>query len=243
MVNIGFLLNLISRFINIDSFQISLYFLSALGQSMAALLAIGGIFAIYQFQRIENRIEHTCNAFKNYIRVADPDEPGKWLNKDVISHLLRRFKEKKDGDSNDLQDAFIDYFNELEALEDFRIKLRQELLSPTILITIVFGLALFALIEMPPNGYDIFTLFGIFLLGAVAVRRLISYIFMALGDPDSKIFNNPITSGDEELSELRKVYLRERGREMLKKYDILRAKLKINLKKLTTKIEKEENGS
>jgi len=45
-----------------------LYYLSTIAQSMAALFAVGGIFAIYRLQEINTEITNTCRAFKEYLR-------------------------------------------------------------------------------------------------------------------------------------------------------------------------------
>ncbi len=178
-----------------DEFQISLYFLSALSQSMAALLAIGGVFAIYQFQKIENQIDHTCNAFKSYVKETQPginqNEPARWLNKDVKVQLLCHFKALKDANPINLLDGFVDYFTQLESQEDFAAKLKNWLWIPTISIGLTFLWALLALSRVPPSGLSDKMLMIMFGIGAFALISLIGYIFIVIRGPREFVFNNP----------------------------------------------------
>lgn len=203
---------------------------------MAALFAIGGVFAIYQFQEIENQINHTCNAFKSYVKETQPginqNEPARWLNKDVKVQLLCRFKALKDANPNDLLDGFVDYFTQIESQESFATNLRNWLWIPTVLIGLTFLWALVALTRVPPSGLDDKMLMTMFSIGAFALIALIGYIFMVIRGPREFVFNNPIIGDDKDLNKLREKYLREKGAEMLREYDKLKNTMGEKLKKV-----------
>jgi len=215
--------------------QINLYYLSTIAQSMATLFAVAGVFAIYQLQRVENRIEHACNSFRLYMAnstslLTRHSEASEWLNKDIKDHLLFYFKKSKDKNPNDLLPAFVDYFCQIESQENFKDFILKYLWLPMSFIVLTFLLSLYLLFQSNVGSEltNYFLLFSILLTLAFSVW----YVFITLIGPQDIVINNPITSDNNKLNALREDYLQRKGDFILKQYDIRRIELTKKIQKL-----------
>jgi len=218
------------QFMN-ENFQMSLYFLSAISQSMAALFAVGGIFAIYQLQKIDNLIEHICNSYRYYLTNISKDPNMKestMLNKDVKGDLLHTFPK----DSN--QPGLVDRFVQLDEAEGFLRKLRIWVWLPTILIAIPFLLSVWLLAKLSPFGLhnEMFNVLFYFVL--LAVYSVTRYMYFAIRGPRQIVFNNSLVADidDKELNNLRDQFLSEQEVKMHSQYRRLKSQYRRELEKL-----------
>lgn len=190
-----------------DAPQTLLYFYSSVAQSMAALFAVGGIFAVYSLQTIENELEFTKRAFAEFvdgfrerIRGYQGDVNAKmWLGKDFLVHLEYLIaQENKTGDKLLLK-AYTDYHTHFKNQMEYRNRIKKELSSPTILITINFVNALLFLpcldFILAKCRWVVFVdVFLLILFSTVIVIYLIDYIKFCLQGPKEVEINNPRTN-------------------------------------------------
>ena len=197
---------------NLDTFY------SAVMQSMAALLALGGIFTIYRLEYITKQLKLTYEAFKNFIRfyfieantriyVNQPNfvngDTAMWLDKDVYHHLLTIFEgesnsfeqntttgvQRNPGMQNiDLRNALADYFEDVNKLLIFATRIRLYLLVPTAFTAFTFIIALTKLIILDRNY------FSTFLLTIASIISVVLYIIFSLIGLRREILNSPIVN-------------------------------------------------
>lgn len=213
-----------------ENFHIFLYLLSSVSQSMAALFAIGGIFAIYQLQRIDTLIDQICNSYRLFLenQPRARDIPT-ILNKDVKADLLHRYNE------NSKQAGLVDRFVQLVVLEKFLRRLKMWLWPPTILIASTFLISLWLLTKLPSIGLGNELYNHILWRVALTVCSVIGYMWFAIRGPHQIIFNNILVtkSGDKELTDLRELFLSRQKEEMLSEYRKTKEQCRKKLRKLT----------
>lgn len=209
-------------------------FLSVVAESMAALFALGAIFAIYRLEEINTQVSRTCSAIREFVRrnilfdLSNPNrkmdsrEVDEWLDKDVLYSLLIRF----DGTNR----AFTDYYTQLNNQLDFRDELQRKLLAPTCLMALTFlmsivGLLLSDIIKLCCLRTLIFSLF---ILVIITTLNLVYYAKFAIAGPEEEILNNPLI---EEFQDLRTQRFEQIANEMKKRAAEEKDKLKGSLEK------------
>lgn len=194
------------------------YFYSAVMQSMAALLALGGIFAIYRLEYITKKLRLTYEAFKSFIQhyFIDPNtriynaqpvfvngDTHMWLDKDVYHHILTIFEgefrffrqnavanlqRNNNTQGFNLLNALADYFDEIYKLLQFSTRIRILLLIQTIILGTAFLLSSINLINLDEN-YFLVVLFSI-----VSIVVSVLYIIFSLFGLRTILLNGPIVN-------------------------------------------------
>ena len=181
--------------------QTLLAILSTIVQSMAALIAIGGVFVIYRLETIDTRISETCKAIQCFFRHSFKESPDikvrvrdievdKWLEKDIFHQLLYEFNKGviKPGDP-----AYIDYYLQLRDQLDFKERLIQELIFPTgvIVSNFVLGVLVFSFCDYDKEFAYVC---AYFMLGVtvLSICSLWSFGAFAISGPSQLIVNNPL---------------------------------------------------
>jgi len=192
---------------NMDVPQTLLYFYSSVAQSMAALFAVGGIFAVYSLQTIDNELEFTKRAFAEFvdgfrerIRGYKGDVNAKmWLGKDFLVHLAYLIAQENKTPDKSLFKAYQDYQIHFKNQMEYKNRIKKDLLFPTILIALNF---INALLFLPYLDFlltkcrcvvsvDVFLLI---LSSTVIVIYLIQYISFCLQGSKEVEINNPKTN-------------------------------------------------
>ena len=171
-------------------------FNSTIALSMASIFALGGIFAIYRLQEINNEITRTCNAFKESwrrlilyreeakeAREKDSQEVNEWLNKDVFHKLIWLAKDRTNV-------GLLDYFTQLNHQLNFRTKLQHDIWKHTSLITITFFVSIIDLLILDVYLGPIILL----ILTAWTIYEVLEYIRTVIDGPIEEHFNNDLTT-------------------------------------------------
>jgi uncharacterized membrane protein len=207
IINNGLTLNNGGKCMEMDTYR---YLYSAIAQSMAALIALGGIFTIFALQTADKKVDHTCRAFKEHVRnwrkqvemkFAEDEEMkdylerkasevDEWLNKDVTHNLLamaEEFHKKR----MIIPTALVDYFCELRSQDEYSVSAKEKLWQPTICIIILFVVSCFLLFNI-----DFFNFFTLYIISAVLFLFLVAvlvwvyrYIKFLINVPKGEILN------------------------------------------------------
>jgi hypothetical protein len=203
------------------------YFFSTIGQSMAALFAVGGIFAIYRFQFLESQYSSAVRSFREFYRrrIAlvtipegtpaysagkiendrlmaefDANEANEWLDKDILSILL--CENKKNPNDIGILDYCYYFINIIEA----RTTIAKQLKCPMVLIVINFLISILLLIvvDLLSRNLLVFLAFGLLILTTITICKLFFYIKLCFNLPKILEFNNRfILENDNLLANVR----------------------------------------
>lgn len=215
------------------------YFYSSIAQSIAAIIAIGTVFAIFGFERIDENITSLSGAFKEFIRrrIYDADkqkedkkkrEVDEWLDKDVLHMLLACFEKVKDEDKRNktdtLQPGFVDYYLEFENLQKFKSQLKAEIWRTTASLIMTFFLSLLLLINVERIQLQTFFIFTNFIIGIAILISLwftVQYIAIVSEGPRKDFINNPlINSISDDVSGKREEKIRKVEAEMMQRIEV-----------------------
>lgn len=206
------------------------YFYSSVAQSIAAIIAIGAVFAIFGLEQIDGKMISFCKAFKEFIRrrVYDPDkmiedkkkrEVDEWLGKDVYYMLLAYFDKLKEKEKETLQPGFVDYFLELENLRKFKAQLKQEVWRATLSLIFTFMFSLVFLINVERISSDNLFVWTNLFLGIsllISLSFTVKYIAVVSHGPQEEYINNPlINSISDEVTKKREKRIREVEEKMI----------------------------
>jgi len=202
------------------------YFFSTIAQSMAALFAVGGIFAIYRLQFIESQINSAINSYREFYRriiisnalnlsvslsysveqkkniieeaTQRANEANEWLDKDVFYILLKHFQEQKENN------GILDYCFYVLKVTEAKVKIVKKLKCPTALVALNFSLALIFLSIVDILCYCISTglVFIMLFLTFLTILMVLSYVKVCFNLPKIVVFNNTFVDL-EILKELR----------------------------------------
>lgn len=98
-------------------------------QAVAAIFAMGGIFAVYSYQRIDSQLQHDYQAVKNYMKnLIDhrnfiDRNVDSWLQKDIMSHLRLAIVGEWELNCKtkiSLIYSFVDYYSNIHQQQKFK---------------------------------------------------------------------------------------------------------------------------
>ncbi|MFC1510224.1 hypothetical protein ACFL49_01005 [Candidatus Omnitrophota bacterium] len=152
-----------------------LYFYSSIAQSMAALIAITGVFAVFTFQNINNKISETLSKIRkeykrqlvieknNYLSLENSKINGSkvkalikiidkrlqfidvWLEKDTLHNLIYSYANKHPDEKKIYSAGFIDYYTHLTNLTEHKKTTLMNTLICIFLMITIFVGSLFVL--------------------------------------------------------------------------------------------------
>ena len=205
------------------------YFFSTIAQSMAALFAVGGIFAIYRFQFLESQVSSAVKSFREFYRrrishVPAPkgmpaysagklendrliaefnaNEANEWLDKDILSILLNENKRNPD----DI--GILDYCYFFIKIVEARTTITKKLRCPMILIVINFLISnlLLLVVDLPYRGALTILASILVVLTTFTIYQLFSYIKLCFNLPKTLEFNNKFI-GDDSVAGTRELVI------------------------------------
>ncbi len=186
------------------------YFYSTIAQSIAAIIALFGLFATFRIQYSNMQKEAALNSLRNYIELkcfhgSDENILGYsyvdrdvqcWLDKDVPAHLREIIKRGNVRD-NSMPMGFVDYYLFINSIESFTQYLVRYLIKNMVSLGLFLVFNLIALIGLiyewgflkNPCLIGATILFFIFMLWAI-----IDYTKKSLKGPDFIFINNNETN-------------------------------------------------
>jgi hypothetical protein len=167
------------------------------------------------------------------MRQAKGNEVDRWLDKDVLHHLLDIFKVIKKA-RNDLQPDLVDYYTQLNNQQIFKDQVIRKLWKPTRIIAIclfstVLGYSVLSKYAWEFD-YNLLLLYAamLLLLFFWAFIEVIRYIKFAIDGPVVEIFNNNLCLEDDDA---RKKLIRFKEEEINYRIDKEKVELTKNIKK------------
>jgi hypothetical protein len=191
--------------IDTNQFNSILYFYSTIAQSVAALIALFSVFAVFRIQYSNIQKENALKILRNYIKKKCFDAPLQkysyvdqdvdcWLDKDVPAHLREIIWSEY---NKILHLGFVDYYLFVNSIEDFTQKLTNLLIHRMIILGLFFG-GMVAAIQTLSYGWvfwnePLVILFTFILLGA-EFWLVIDYARISIKGPDFILLNNNETN-------------------------------------------------
>ena len=183
------------------------YFYSTLAQCMAALVALYGIFVVFQWQVLEQKINSTHEGLKSFFRRyikrggdgANVYEVDMWLEKDIPVNLRKEIAAAKEN-SPDLVPALCDYYLQLNEFECFKKYLSEMVKYCTVAPLACLLWSIFVLAVLP-YGKEFFNFlrFPIVPLVAFLFYWQVRLILKTLMGPQPIQINNFETNISEEV--------------------------------------------
>ncbi len=183
------------------------YFYSTIAQSIAAIIALFGLFATFRIQHSNIQKESALQSVRDYIKLKcfDGQEriPGYsyvdrdvscWLDKDVPSHL-REIIKKSNVHNNPRFDGFVDYYLFINSIETFTRHMIKRLVQYMAMLGafLLFNIIALQTYEWPFWGNS-FVIWGTIIFFGLMVCAVIVYTKDSLKGPNFIPINNTDTN-------------------------------------------------
>lgn len=207
---LGIFVDIAAKGYNTSSDKLNMlgYFYSTVAQSIAAIIALFGLFATFRIQYSNIQKEDALQSLRNYIRLKCFDPHGEkfpgydyvdsdvqcWLDKDVPAHL-REIIVKGDTASKSIPTGFYDYYLFINSIEFFAQHLIKRLVQFMVISGAFLVLNIVALQTYNwPLWSNSFVIASIIVFFALILVAVIFYTRDSLKGPNFIFINNNETN-------------------------------------------------